>query len=125
MTVETQTRGQRAKTDRLDARVLAHFARAIQPAQRALPDEAAQAFTDQLARRRQWVEMLSMEKTRLKQATNTQGHHDMKLHIQGPEERLRALEAGLRQSVEQLPAWHAKHDLLSEVKGVGEVTVLT
>ncbi|MFC7520160.1 hypothetical protein ACFQS6_08090 [Xanthomonas populi] len=44
-----------------------------------------------------------MEKTRLKQAPNTQGHHDMKLHIQWPEERLRASEACKRQAVEHSP----------------------
>jgi transposase len=86
--------GQRAKTDRLDARVLAHFARAIQPTQRALPDAAALDFADQLARRRQLVEMLSMEKTRLKQSTHKEVRHDLKKHIVWLENRLRATEGG-------------------------------
>jgi transposase len=117
--------GQRAKTDRIDARILAHFARAIQPVQRPLPDEAAQAFADQLTRRRQLVEMLAMEKNRLKQAPNKLVRQDLKKHIEWLQNRLRASEGGLRQAVEDSPAWQAKRDLLAEVQGIGEVTVLT
>lgn len=116
--------GRFAKTDRIDARVLAHFARAIEPAQRPLPDEAAQAFADQLTRRRQLVEMLAMEKTRLKQA-NKRVRKDIKKHIEWLENSLRASDEGLRRAVEDSPSWQATRDLLSEVKGVGEVTVLT
>jgi transposase len=117
--------GRLAKTDRIDARVLAAFARAIQPVQRSLPDEAAQAFADQLTRRRQLVEMLAMEKNRLKQAPNKLVRQDLKKHIEWLQNRLRASEDGLRQAVEHSPAWQATRDLLAEVKGVGEVTVLT
>ena len=117
--------GRLAKTDRIDAQVLAHFARAIEPVQRALPDEAVQAFADQLTRRRQLVEMLAMEKTRLKQAPNKWVRQDIKKHIEWLENRLRASEDGLRRAVEDSPAWQAKRDLLGEVKGIGEVTVLT
>jgi transposase len=117
--------GQRAKTDRIDARVLAHFARAIQPVQRPFPDEAAQAFADQLTRRRQLVEMLAMEKNRLRQAPNKTVRQDLKKHIEWLQNRLRASEGGLRQAVEDSPAWQARRDLLAEVRGVGEVTVLT
>jgi transposase len=117
--------GRLAKTDRIDARVLAQFARAIQPVQRGMPDEAAQAFADQLTRRRQLVEMLAMEKNRLQQAPNTLVRQDLKKHIEWLQNRLRASEGGLRQSVEDSPAWQARRDLLAEVQGIGEVTVLT
>lgn len=117
--------GRLAKTDRIDARVLAHFARAIEPAQRPLPDDAAQAFADQLTRRRQLVEMLAMEKTRLKQAPNKFVRKDLRKHIAWLESSLRASDEGLRRAVEDSPSWQATRDLLSEVKGVGEVTVLT
>lgn len=117
--------GRWAKTDRIDARVLAEFARAIQPLQRPLPDEAAQAFADQLTRRRQLVEMLAMEKTRLKQAPNKSVRQDIKKHIEWLQNRLRASEEGLREAVEHSPAWQARRDLLAEVRGIGEVTVLT
>lgn len=117
--------GQLAKTDGLDARVLAQFAKAIEPAQRTLPDETAQAFADQLSRRRQLVEMLATEKTRLKQVPNKEVRKDLKQHIAWLENRLRASEDGLRRAVEESPAWQAKRDLLREVKGIGEVTMLT
>lgn len=117
--------GRWAKTDRIDAQVLARFGQAIEPSQRPLPDEAAQSFADQLARRRQLVEMLAMEKMRLKQTPDKEVRRDLKEHIKWLENRLRASDNGLRQAVEKSPAWQAKRDLLAEVKGVGEVTVLT
>ena len=117
--------GRLAKTDRIDAQMLARFGEAIQPAQRPLPDEAAQAFADQLARRRQLVEMLAMEKTRLKQTPDRVVRRDLKEHIEWLQNRLRASEDGLRHAVESSPAWQAKRDLLGEVKGVGETTVMT
>jgi transposase len=117
--------GRLAKTDRIDARVLAQFARAIRPTQRPLPDEAAQAFADQLTRRRQLVEMLAMEKNRLKQVPNKLVRQDLRKHIEWLQNRLRASEGELRQAVEDSPAWQARRDLLAEVKGIGEVTVLT
>jgi transposase len=117
--------GRLAKTDRMDAQVLAHFAQAIEPMQRALPDEAARALADLLARRRQLVGMLTMEKTRLQQARDKGVREDVKAHVAWLEKRLQASEAGLRQAVESSPAWQARRDLLAEVKGVGEVTALT
>lgn len=117
--------GQLAKTDRIDAQMLARFGQAIEPAQRPLPDETAQAFTDQLVRRRQLVEMLAMEKTRLKQAPDKAVRQDLKKHIEWLERRLRASEDGLRRAVEASPVWQAKRDLMAEVNGVGNVTVLT
>jgi transposase len=117
--------GQLAKTDALDARVLCRFGAAVRPAQRELPDAAAQDFADQLARRRQLVEMLVVEKVRLKQSHNREVRRDLKEHIEWLEKQLRASDAGLHQSVERSPAWQAKRDLLQEVAGVGPVTVLT
>lgn len=117
--------GQRAKTDRLDARVLAHFGRALEPAPRALPDAATQDFADQLARRCQLVEMLATEKMRLKQSPNKTVRKDLKAHIEWLQKRLRATEDRLRRTVEASPVWKAEQDLLRSVKGVGDVTVLT
>ena len=117
--------GQLAKTDTLDARMLARFAAAIQPAQRVLPDASAQEFADQLARRRQLVQMLTMEKNRLQQAPSKAVRKDIKKHIDWLQNRLRATEEGLRHAVEASPAWQAQRDLLSEVKGVGAITALT
>lgn len=117
--------GRLAKTDRMDAEVLAHFAEAIRPAQRPIPDEAAQDFAEQLARRRQLVEMLAAEKVRLKQSVGKAVRKDLKQHIVWLEKRLHASEDGLRQLIESSPAWQAKRDLLAEVKGVGDVATMT
>jgi len=117
--------GRLAKTDQLDARVLAHFGGAVKPVQRVLPDTASQDFADQLARRRQLVEMLAMEKNRLKATPNKIVRKDITKHIDWLQHHLRATEEGLRRSVEASPAWQAKRDLLSEVKGIGDVTAMT
>jgi transposase len=117
--------GRLAKTDRLDAQVLALFAAAVRPEPRPLADEAAQALADQLARRRQLVEMLAMEKTRLQQAPDAVVRKDIKAHIQWLQQRLSASEDGLRHAVESSAAWQAKRDLLASVQGVGQITALT
>ncbi len=117
--------GRFAKTDQIDANILARFGEAIEPAQRPIPDEAAQELSDQLTRRRQLVDMLTMEKNRLKQAPNKAVRQDLKNHIEWLENRVSASEDGLKRAVENSPAWQAKRDLLVEVKGVGDVTALT
>jgi len=117
--------GQLAKTDRLDAGVLARFAQAIRPALRPLPSAAAQGFAEQLTRRHQLVEMLAMEKIRLPQATGRGVRKNLKAHIAWLERQLHASEDGLRQLLESSPVWQAKRDLLAEVKGLGEVTIMT
>lgn len=113
--------GQLAKTDALDAQILAAFGLAIQP----LP--AAQAFelSDLLDRRRQLVDMLVAEKLRLQQATGKILRCDIKLHIQWLEKRLRASDAGLHDAIGKSSIWRAKDDLLAEVKGIGPVCRLT
>lgn len=117
--------GQLAKTDTLDARVLARFAQAIRPTPRVLPDKAAQDIADQLARRRQLVDMLTMEKNRVQQAPSPTIREDINTHIQWLQARLDSTEAGLRRAVKACEQWQAQWDLLSEVKGLGDVTVLT
>jgi transposase len=117
--------GYLAKTDQLDARVLARFAAAIQPPPRALPEAEAMALNDLLARRRQLVEMLTMEKNRLRQAHNSTVRQDIQSHLDWLQARLNTTERGLREAVEASPAWRAKADLLGEVIGLGLVTILT
>jgi transposase len=114
-----------AKTDRLDARVLARFAAAVQPPIRPLPQAEALALADQLARRRQLVEMLTMETNRLKQTRQPAVRQDLQTHIDWLKQRLKTTERALRAAVEASPAWRAKADLLREVQGVGDVAILT
>lgn len=117
--------GRLAKTDRLDARVLAAFGEAIKPAVRPLPDREAQALADRLTRRRQLVTALAMEKTRMRQARDKVVCQSLRAHIRFLEKQLDTHEQGLRQAIEASPAWLAKRDLLTAVCGVGESTAHT
>ena len=117
--------GRLAKTDALDARILALFGERIRPALRELPEPDTQALADHLSRRRQLVEMLTMEKNRLQQAHLGAVRKNIKEHIEWLKQQLRASDSGLRQAVEGSPAWQAKRDLLEEVKGVGDITALS
>lgn len=117
--------GRLAKTDRLDARVLAAFGAALAPAVRPLPDAQAQALGDQLTRRRQLVSALAMEKTRLAQARDVVVRKSLRAHIRFLEKQLTDSEQGLRRAIESSPAWLAKCELLTAVSGVGEHTAFT
>jgi len=117
--------GHLAKTDVLDARVLAAFGQAVQPRVRRLAEEDTQALADALTRRRQLVEMRAMEKTRLAQAGPASVRKSLKQHIQWLDNQLRATDSGLRKTVEQSEAWMAKCDLLGAVKGIGPVARLS
>ncbi|WP_322982157.1 IS110 family transposase [Pseudomonas sp. C11] len=117
--------GQLAKTDALDARVLAAFGIAIRPAIRPLPNEQALELADLVGRRRQLVDMMVAEKLRLQQAVGKTLRRDIKLHIQWLEKRLRASDAGLNDAIQKSEIWRAKDDLLAEVKGIGPVCRIT
>jgi transposase len=116
--------GQLAKTDKIDAQVLAHFAEAVRPAPRALPDEQAQHMGALLARRRQLVEMLAAEKNRLHSA-NTMVRPRLKAHIAWLEQELATLDHDLTQAIKDSPIWCAKEALLRSVPGVGPVLART
>ncbi|MBC7998072.1 MAG: IS110 family transposase [Leptolyngbya sp.] len=112
--------GKLAKTDAIDAQVLAHFAEAVQPAVRPLADAASQQLAEIVARRRQVVEMLTAEKNRLGTVRGAM-QQDIEAHIAWLETRLEALEAQLKQGIEQSPLWLARVNLLQSVPGVGAV----
>lgn len=114
--------GRLAKTDRLDARVLAAFGEAIKPQVRPLPDAQAQALADQLTRRRQLTQALATEKTRLHQARDKVVKKSLREHIRFLQRQLDRHEQGLREAIEASPAWLAEYELLTEVCGVGEST---
>jgi transposase len=120
-----KARGRFAKTDALDARTLAAFGVAIKPSVRPLPDAEAQALADRLTRRRQLVETLTMEKTRLAQATDKLVSQSLHAHIRFLQKQLDHHEQALRRAIEASPAWLAKRTLLTEVSGVGETTAYT
>jgi transposase len=113
--------GQLAKTDALDAAVLALFAERIQPPVYALPDEATLELQAQLARRRQLVEMLAMEKTRLTSARPVV-RPSLDATIAFLQRQLRDSDDELRRLIEASPLWAAQDQVLQSVKGVGPVT---
>jgi transposase len=116
--------GQLAKTDQIDAQVLAHFAEAMHPEPRALPDEQAQHMGALLARRRQLVEMLVAEKNRLQRAS-ARVRPRLTAHIEWLEQELADLDQDLNQSIQDSPIWREKEDLLRSVPGVGPVLART
>jgi transposase len=110
--------GQLAKTDRIDAQILALFAARVRPPVRSLPDEAAQALDALVARRRQLIDMLVAEKNRLgfAQVTVKKG---IQKHIRWLERQLQDVDDDLNSMIRQSPIWKAKDDLLRTVPGVG------
>jgi len=116
--------GKLAKTDRLDAAVLAHFADAVRPAPRPLPDETSRSLAALVARRRQLVEMLTAEKNRLPLATPAV-RADLDEHIAWLTARLKQVDQDLEAAIRQSPVWRTNDDLLRSVKGVGPVLSTT
>lgn len=116
--------GRLAKTDRLDARILAHFGEAIRPEPRPLPDEQARHLQALLTRRRQMVEMLVAEKNR-QQLIHPDFADNLKQHICYLQETLDALEQQLRSLLQDSPCWREKDALLQSVPGVGAMTSAT
>lgn len=101
--------GRMAKTDALDAHGLAHFAEAVRPAPRPLPDAQTQALSAQLARRRQLLDMLTAEKNRLGSAPRTI-QADSQAHLTGRERRRAALNKDLGTVMRASPVWREPDD---------------
>ena len=116
--------GMLAKTDSMDAAVIARFAEAIKPQARPLRDEAATELAGMVARRRQLVLMRTQEKNRLAAASVKQ-KDDIKAHIKWLDERIGNLDTGLTAALRQSEAWRVKEDLLESVPGVGLITSAT
>lgn len=114
-----------AKSDKVDARVLAHFAAAVRPEVRALPDEQRQALDELLGRRRQLIGMLVQEKNRLQQARGRLVKKDIKSLIVILEKRIGGCDGELRQLIHASPAWKAQEDLLRSFTGIGPVSACT
>ena len=117
--------GKLAKTDSLDAAVLAHFAEAVQPPVRPLRDAETQALNSLAARRHQVMTMLVSEKNRLSAAATVAIRPRIEAHIAWLERELDDLDEGLRQTLRQSPVWREKDDLLRTAPGVGEQLSLT
>lgn len=116
--------GKLAKTDALDAQVLAHFAEAMQPEPRPLPDASAQEFRAMVTRRRQLVEMITAEKNRFRTATH-RVRPQVQGHIRWLEESLEGLDKDLGDLIRSSPLWRAKEKVLRSTPGVGPVLSMT
>lgn len=116
--------GRLAKTDRLDAQVLAHFGAATRPTPRPLPDAMAQALRDLVARRRQVREMLTAEQNRLRRAREPV-LNSVAAHITYLEQELGKLDRDLRRQVRRSPVWRDRENLLRSVPGVGPILSVT
>ena len=110
--------GQLAKTDQIDAQVLALFGLRMQPEVRALPDEAALELADKLARRGQLVEMRAAEKNRRHRAS-TAMKRSIDKHLAFLDQAIKALDQDLDDTLRGSPAWAEKVELLEVIKGVG------
>ena len=116
--------GKLAKTDALDAQVLALFAERMRPPVTAVASEAAVVFADLIERRRQLVEMMVAEKNRLQQARGAV-KQDIEAHLHWLKERLKDVDASLEQAISGNEALQPKFELLASIPGVGRVTAAT
>jgi len=116
--------GKLAKTDSLDAQALAHFAEAVRPTPRPLPDAEAKALTSLVARRHQLVSMLVAEKNRLGKALPSVKPR-IQTHIRWLEQELEDMDRDLQTMLQQSPLWREKENLLRSVPGVGPQLTLS
>ena len=116
--------GKLAKTDSIDAQVLAHFGQAVRPTPRSLPDAQTQALEALLVRRRQVIAMLTAEENRLSRASTTV-RQGIRAHITYLQGELRNLDNALGDSLRTSPLWRERDNLLKSVPGVGSVLSLT
>jgi len=120
-----QALGRTAKTDAIDATLLALFAARVQPEVRPVPDADTQALAALIGRRRQLLEMLGAEQRRLAQATTAAVRRDLRQHIRWLEHRLANVDDDLTRAVQRSPVWRVQEDLLRTVPGIGPLVART
>ena len=120
-----QALGKRAKTDPIDAAVIAHFAAATRPAIRPLPEQATRLLADLVARRRQIIEMIGAEQQRKKRMTSKRLQSSIARLLEALQKELSEIDRQIDDSVRGSPAWREKEDLLASVPGVGPVIART
>jgi transposase len=120
-----QALGRRAKTDPIDASMIARFVEATKPDLRELPDAATQLLADLVARRRQIIEMIVAERNREKRVAVMRIRKSIARLIAALEKELSEIDGEIDASVRGSPAWREKEDLLASVPGVGPITART
>jgi len=116
--------GKRAKTDRIDAAVIAQFAAATKPPVRPLPDAATQALADLVTRRRQIIQMIVAEGQREKRAS-ARARKSIQRLLKSLRAELSEIDGEIDESVRGSPIWREKENLLASVPGVGSITART
>ena len=117
--------GQRAKTDPIDARVIARFAEATKPVVRPLPDQATRMLADLLARRRQIVEMMASESQRLRRTEMPRVRKSIERLLVALKRELADIDHDIDDTVRGSPVWREKEDLLASVPGIGPIIART
>lgn len=117
--------GRLAKTDRVDAAMLADFAKAIRPEARPLKDADARALEDMVNRRRQLIAMRVQEILRLNTAESKALQKSLKTHIAWLEKQIAAVDNNLNTQLRASDVWRAKDDVLKGIPGIGAITSLT
>ena len=114
--------GQLAKSDGLDAAVLAHFGEAVSPPVRPLPNAQAQALAELVTRRRQLVEMLTAELNRQQQARQRLVQTRLQRHVTWLRAAIAELEEDITRLIRSSPVWREKENVLTSAPGIGDVT---
>jgi transposase len=117
--------GRLAKTDAIDALVLAQFGAAVRPEIRPLPDEASKTLQELIARRRQLIAMRTAESNRLQQAHAAKVRKSVKRILTVLDQQLAKIEDDLDGCIRDSPVWQEKYDLLTSVPGIGPQTART
>jgi len=117
--------GQRAKTDPIDAQVIAHFAAATRPDLRPLPDATSQLLADLVARRRQIIQMKTAEQQRLARVTIKRVQKSISRLIKALEKELVSVDQDIDDTLKSSPVWREKEALMTSVPGVGDITART
>ncbi len=120
-----QALGRRAKTDPIDAGVIAHFVEATRPEVRPLPDAATQLLADLVARRRQIVAMIVAERQRQKRLKDRRLQRSIARLLAALQKELSSLESDIDDAVRGSPAWRETEDLLASVPGIGKTIART
>lgn len=116
--------GRLAKTDSIDADVLAQFAGAIRPEVRPLPTKEVEMFRALVARRRQLVQMMTMEKNRLEKSPPA-GSKDIRNHIYYLTEALKKIDRDISRTIRKSTLWKEKETILTSTPGIGPVISCT
>jgi len=119
--------GRLAKTDSIDARVLADFGAMVKPELKPLPSESEEELRDLLSRRQQLMQMLIAEKQRLHQAVGRRSQklrRELRSHVADLERRIRMTESDLDDNIRNSPMWQEERDILQSMPGIGKQTSL-